>query len=243
MKTFILSFLFSCITSILLAESAPQELPVQKRIENKLYACFTEQSVQPLTSLYPELEKQNTQLTPYWIAYTKFYEAIYYLKTQDTEQAQKCLAEAELLLEKIKDKTSEDYALLAYLESFSLQFKSGTEAGKISAKVTANAQKAVQMDSTNLRGWYVSGSHDFYMPAAYGGGQKAESYLLKAIRLPAQNLPHPWLPSWGKAEAYDMLIRLYLGKGNTTEARKYYESLKTAYPESYLISQYAEKFN
>ena len=242
MKKLTLSHLMSCLSSILLAVITPPILPIQERIEKGLYACFTAQSAEPLASLYTELEKQHTPLASYWMAYTKFYEAIYDLKTQKVDLAKNCIQQAITLLENTKNKTSEDYALLAYIQSFSLQFKTGMEAGKISGEVAANGQKALQLDSTNLRAWYIVGSHDFYLPATYGGGQKAESYLKKAIELSPQPVTNPWFPSWGKEEAYGLLIRFYLNKEKTAEARKYYEALKASYPESYLIVQYAEKF-
>lgn len=242
MKKFTLSLLVLCMTSILVAAFPPQTLPIQERIEKGLYACFAAQSAEPLTSLYTELEKQNTPPTSYWMAYTKFYEAIYALKTQKAEAAKNCIRQAITLLENIKNKTSEDYALLAYIQSFSIQFKTGIEAGKTSGEVIANGQKALQLDSTNLRAWYVLGSNDFYLPAAYGGGQKVESYLKKAVELAPQSVANPWFPSWGKEEAYELLIRFYLNKEKAAEAQKYYEALKAAYPESYLIAQYAEKF-
>lgn len=239
MKTSILSLLllfFFC------SFCTGQTGSIQSKIGTALNNCFREQSTVPLTVVYEQLQKQNNRMVPYWQAYTLFYESIYYLKTGQKELCKATLQKAEDLLNKQKNRTSEEYALLAYLQSFSIQFKSGMEAGKISASVNTNAEKALQLDSTNLRAWYVLGSTDYYTPTAFGGGQKAENYLKKAVHLPAQAMPNPWLPDWGKDEAYGMLIRLYLDKGQKEEARIYYETLKQQVPESYLIGEYAEKF-
>lgn len=239
MKTSILSLLL-LFSFCSLRAGQPESM--QSKIETALNDCFRQQSTTPLTAVCEQLKKQNNRMIPYWQAYTLFYESIYYLKTGQKELCGTSLQKAEDVLNKQKDKTSEDYALLAYLQSFSLQFKSGMEAGQTLASVRNNAEKALQADSTNIRAWYVLGSTDYYTPAAFGGGQEAENYLKKAAGLPAQALPNPWLPDWGKDEACGMLIQLYLEKGEKEKARTYYEALKKRSPDSYLIGQYAEKF-
>ena len=88
------------------------------------------------------------------------------------------IKEASAILNDIGNKTSETYALLALVQSFSIQFASGMEAGRISAGIRENAGKALELDSTNVRGWYVLGSNDYYTPASFGGGKKVEYSLL-----------------------------------------------------------------
>lgn len=239
MKTSILSLLLLFSFCSL---QAGQPESMQSKIETALNNCFRQQSTAPLTAIYEQLQKQNNRMIPYWQAYTLFYESIYYLKTGQKELCGTTLQKAEDVLNKQKNKTSEDYALLAYLQSFSLQFKSGMEAGQTLTSIRTNTEKALQSDSTNIRAWYVLGSTDYYTPVAFGGGQKAENYLKKAADLPAQTQPNPWLPDWGKDEACGMLIQLYLGKGEKEKARTYYKALKKRSPDSYLIGQYAEKF-
>lgn len=134
-------------------------------------------------------------MSAYWQAYALLYEAVYYMKTGQQQLCKTSLKEAEILLEKQKNKTSENYALLAYIQSFAIQFSQGIEAGEAAATATANAEKATRLDSSNVRGWYVRASMDYYTPATYGGGQKAENYLQKAVNLPAPVSRNPWLPS------------------------------------------------
>lgn len=79
------------------------------------------------------------------------------------------------------------------------------------------------------------GSHDFYTPEMYGGGKEAEKMLLKAISLCSQKINNPYLPSWGKQNAYELLVRWYIRKEEWTLAQKYYEEGILQFPESYLI--------
>ena len=138
----------------------------------------------------------------------------------------------------MKNKNSEDYALLAMLQGFSIQFK-GMKAMFISRDIKKNLKKAIAIDSTNLRAYYVFASNDYHTPEKYGGGKKAEEYLLKAISLPAQKIKNDYLPSWGKEEAYEMLIKLYIKKEKWELAKKYYKEGIKKFPESYTISQLA----
>lgn len=221
---------------------AGQAQSIQSKIETALNDCFTQQSANPLINIREKLEKQENRMSVYWQAYILFYECIYYMKTGQKDLCRSTLSKAEHLLEKQTNPTSEEYALLAYIQSFAIQFAQGREAGQAATTATANAAKATQLDSTNVRGWYVLASMDYYAPAAYGGGQKAENYLKKAVSLPDPTARDLWRPFWGKDAAYGMLIGLYLQQGKKEEARIYYEALRKRSPESYLVGQYAEKF-
>lgn len=216
---------------------------IQTKIENALTEAFHQQSPAPLTAIHEDLNKQSNPMSTYWQAYTLFYEGIYYLKTGQKDLCTSSIEKAENLLEKQANKTSETYALLAYIQSFTIQFKSGMEAGKLAAIVRNNGEKAIQLDSANTRAWYVLACNDYYTPAAYGGGLKAENYLLKALKAKSQTPQDPWFPSWGKEETYEMLIRLYLDKGKTEKARNYFNTLKELFPQSYCIGQLEEKFS
>ena len=111
----------------------------------------------------------------------------------------------------------------------------------ISSSIKKNLKKAIAIDSTNLRAYYVYASNDFHTPEKYGGGKEAEKYLLKAISLPSQKIKNDYLPSWGKEESYEMLIKLYIKKEKWDLAKKYFQEGIAAYPESYTINQLASK--
>ena len=189
-----------------------------------------------LESLYKE---KNQNLILYWQAYSHYFSSLYYLIQQDKKQAEKEIDKSIEILENIENKNSEDYALLANSQNFSSQFK-GMEAIFISQKVKKNGAKAIELDATNLRAYYVLGANDFFTPKMYGGGKKAEEYFKKAISLSSQKMKNPYLPSWGKDDAYEYLIRFYIREKRWKEAKKYFQEAIKLYPNSYNINRLAK---
>jgi pentatricopeptide repeat protein len=218
---------------------------IQQKAYNSFVQAMMTQKDEQLAQLKVELanlyQKKNQNLIQYWRAYTSYYHAIFALKMAKKDLAEQYTEEGIEWLEDLKNKNSEDYALLALLKSFSIQFKMGIKAPFISASVKKDTERAIQLDKENLRGYYVYASSDFYTPEQYGGGKETEEYLLKAIALPAQKIQNAFLPSWGKEEAYEMLIRLYIKKQKWEEAKKYFQEGIAAFPNSYSINQLASK--
>ncbi len=221
---------------------------ILKGIQAKIYNAFVQSLIskdnKALSGLSKELEdlykvkKQN--LIRYWQAYLQFYSSIYYLKNGDKKTAENEIDKGIDWLKEMKHKNSEDYALLAMLQGFGIQFK-GMKAMFISGDIKKNAKTALALDSTNLRAYYVYANNDFYTPEKYGGGKECEKYLLKAISLPAQKIKNDYLPSWGKEESYEMLIKYYIHKEKWDLAKKYYQEGIKLFPESYTINQLASK--
>jgi len=217
-------------------------------IQSKIYNAFVQSlmsndnnSLSKLSKGLEELHKIKKQnLILYWRSYLQYYSSIYYLNNGDKETAENEIGKGINWLENMKKKNSEDYALLARLQGFDIQFK-GMKAMFISSSIKKNLKKAIAIDSTNLRAYYVYASNDYHTPEKYGGGEKAEAYLLKAISLSAQNIKNDYLPSWGKEESYEMLIKLYIKKEKWDLAKKYFQEGVAAYPESYTINQLASK--
>ena len=217
-------------------------------IQSKIYGAFAQSLMlkdnNPLLKISNELEVLNKEkeqnLILYWRSYLQFYSSIYYLKNGDNKAAEKEIDKGIGWLKRVNKKNSEDYALLALLQSFGIQFK-GMKAMFISGDIKKNAQQAIAIDSTNPRAYYVYASNDFYTPEKYGGGKEAEKYLLKAISLPIQKIQNEYLPSWGKEEAYEMLIKLYIKKEKWDLAKKHFQKGIKEFPESYTINQLATK--
>lgn len=216
---------------------------IQFKIENAMYASFSEGNTDPLSKIFNQLNsiKPKNNFITYWMAYIHYYESVFLLKTKDKSASQTKINDGIILLQKQKKKNSEDYALLALLQSFSIQFKSGMAAGMISSKVVDNAEKSIALDSLNIRAWYVLASNDFYTPESFGGGKKAENYLKKAISIPEKTQRNPYLPTWGREYAYDMLIRLYIKEDKLDNARETLKSASILFPNSYMIKQYENK--
>jgi pentatricopeptide repeat protein len=210
---------------------------IQYKIEYAMYESFTEGKTASLDKIHNQLQeiKPQNNIVTYWMAYVNYYQSVLFLKTKDKDSCLLKINSGIELLEKQQKKNSEDYALLALLQSFSIQFKSGLAAGRISAKVTDNAEKAIGLDSLNLRAWYVLATNDFYTPDNFGGGKKTEAYLKKAISLPDQSQKSTYLPSWGKEYAYELLIQCYLKKDMPDDAREIFKSAIQLFPDSYTI--------
>jgi tetratricopeptide (TPR) repeat protein len=226
-------------------ETIEQNDSLLYNIQQKIYNAFVQsqitQSDQELSKLeltLSEMNKQNNNsLIAYWYSYTCYYHSIFYMIKNDNKNSEKILDEGMNILNQTEPKTSEHLALLAMMESFSIQFAPGTEAAFISKRVKENGQKAMDLDSANLRSYFVLGSNDFYTPEQYGGGKKAEGYLKKAILLEDQSIKSPYLPSWGKNSAYELLIRFYIRKQQWDEAKKYFKEAIGLYPNDYMINQ------
>lgn len=217
-------------------------------IQGKIYNAFVKDRISQKNDALNELSIQlenlyktkNQNLILYWRSYLQFYSSINYLSKGDTKSAENEINKGIELMQSIEKKNSEDYVLLAMLQSFSIQFDT-SNAMYISEDINKNINSAISLDSTNLRAWYVSASNDFYTPEQYGGGKKTEKYLLKAISLPAQKIVNGYLPSWGKEESYQMLVNLYIQNEKWALAKKYFQEGITAFPKSYLINQLASK--
>lgn len=218
---------------------------IQKNIYDAFVRSIMSRKVDDLSSLDLTLHKlyseKKQNLILYWISYLQYYKAIYYLQVKDDETAEKEIDKGVEYMENMEKKNSEDFALLSMLKSFSLQFVSPVKVPFVAGTVKKYGETAITLDTLNLRAYYVCGSNDFYTPEKYGGGKEAEKYLLKAISLPAQKVKNAYLPSWGKEEAYDMLIKLYMKKEKWDLAKKYYQKGIETFPESYTISQLAGK--
>ncbi len=218
---------------------------IEQKIMQSFVSSMTTQKDEQLQNLKKELaalqKQRNQNIIVYWQSYLAYYHAIFALQTGKKDLAETYTAEGIELLDNLQNKNSEDYTLLAYLKSFSIQFKSGFKAPFISSAVKSDLEKAIAMDKENLRAYYVYASSDFYTPEMYGGCKEAEQYLLKAIALPAQKVPNAMLPAWGKEEAYELLIKFYIKKEKWEQAKKTFQTASTNYPNSYNINKLAAK--
>jgi len=186
-------------------------------------------------------KSNNSGIIIYWYSYACYYHSILLMLEKESKNSEKILDEGIEQLKNSGSLNSEHFALLALMESLSIQYASGMEIPFISKQVKQNAEKALQLDSLNLRAYYVLGSNDFYSPVQNGEGNKAKGYLLKAIRLNDQTLPNPYLPTWGKNSAYEMLIRLYINHKQFAEAKKYYQEAIVLFPNDYMINKLAKE--
>lgn len=215
----------------------------EQKIEQAFSASIVQQQIEPLESVAEELmahhKNSEDAWSTYWLAFCQYRMAIFQTILGEKEQSEATTTQALELLENWKEKTSEHYALQAMIRSFSIQFSSGIRAGMISQKVGAELKKAVKLDDQNLRAYYGLGSSDYYTPEQYGGGKKAEGYLTKAVELDAQYNANPIFPTWGKNEAYEMLVRFYMKKERFEDAKATFQKAVAEFPDDYQIAQLA----
>ena len=218
---------------------------IQTKINNAFIQAIMTRKDEGLATLKRDLQtldnSHHNPLVKYWQGYLQYYCAIYHIQADNKSASEQEVKSGIDILNNINNKNSEDLAMLALLQSFSIQFKSGIEAGSVSSKVKSNVKKAIKLDDQNLRAYYVAGSNDFYTPEQYGGGKEVENYLLKAVSLPDQQIKSIYLPSWGKDLAYEMLIKWYIKKEDWANAKKYFQIANGLYPQNYPISQLAIK--
>ncbi|VDH05328.1 hypothetical protein [Bergeyella zoohelcum] len=207
---------------------------IQQKIEKSLGEAFVTKNGLPLENLEKQLSenKENSQWNLYWKSYLNFYQTIFYLKTDNKEKASEYNQKSIDILQDKKNKNAEEYALLANNLSLSFVFmKNQMEAMQIDAKIRENLQKGFRLEKENPRLYYVEGNYDANIPKQYGGGKKAETSLLKAISLPEPNQNSEHLPTWGKREAYQSLLKWYSSENQKEKADELQKKFQSEFPE------------
>ncbi|MDH6310953.1 hypothetical protein M2451_003817 [Dysgonomonas sp. PFB1-18] len=216
---------------------------IQNKINNAFGICFMQQKTDPLDEIINELNnlytKNKNEIILYWLAYSNYYECIYYMQTQNQEKSKISAKNGIKNIEKMSNYNSDDLALLAQIQSISLQFENQMKIPMLSNSINQNIEKSISYDKNNIRAYYVAGSYDYYTPEQFGGGTKTEEYLLKAIRIKEENLSNSYLPTWGKEEGYGLLIQYYIKKQKTEEAKILFHEAKSIFPNSYMINNLA----
>lgn len=209
------------------------------KIDSALNITFNTFDMEPINQIINELESlenaKNNRYIAYWTAYAQYKKSIVIIETkQDSEEAlkegKKELAAAFRLLEGIKHKTSEEYALMAAIKNYSIAFASPLQIPFISGEAKRLGQTAIEMDDKNLRAYLVAGIRDYFTPSRYGGGGKFEELFLKAIQLENRYSQNPNDPDWGKNEAYYYLIQHYFRNDSDKAKALYLEAIRL-YPD------------
>jgi hypothetical protein len=213
------------------------QINVQAETDKALDEAIRAHSPEPFVHLRQRLRLADASYARYWQGYVALHESIYYLQQNDRKRAEQVVENGLKLLQEPAPQRAEDFALVAHLQSFAIQFRHGMAAAMAAAKVKSNAEKALKLDPRNLRAYYVLASNDFYTPARYGGGKKAEGYLLKALALPDQATSNAQTPSWGREQTYELLVRHYQREKKTVLAQKYYAEGRRLFPGSTTLAE------
>lgn len=216
--------LFSIFCSGVKAQSTDYLFGVQDKVLDARNSCFQNDTDAALTAVLDTLNALpslgNNHWKEYWTAYGYYHLSIYYAYNQnpDVEKAKTAVESAITLLDELENKNSEDYALLGYMKGYSLQWKSGFAMAKESAKASKWVKMAMDIDKQNPRAVFAFANNNFYTPAIFGGGKKADEYFTRSIALFKDAVPNPLVPSWGMDEAYTMLVRTKLKADKNDEA-------------------------
>lgn len=221
-----------------------------KIIENKIKVnTFYEDSIEEaLTSMFAnknfkEIDakltlidndtKISTASKIYWKSYIFYNKSIFYKSVLgDDDNAGKNI---DLAIESLEEnsKNSEDFALLAACKSFSIQFANMTQLGKISGEVSDFANKALELNSKNIRAYYVLASNNFYTPKMFGGMTKVEEYSLKGLASPNSLNDDFYSPYWGKTRLYEIYIAYLESENRKEDAEKYRNIAKKEFPNQF----------
>ncbi len=215
---------------------------IQSRIEAALGKSFGTSSSDALDSLITDLEGEDQSLADlriYWLAYAHFYKVIFdlYGPNKSVENAKLGCANAIGLLEALENPNSEDFALMAYIKGFTLQWVTGQEIASESQKAGQWAGMAVELNSQNPRAFYVLGNQDFHTPQAFGGGKKARGLLETALELFKQSPPNPILPSWGMSDTYAALVKVYKRDGELDRMKATLEEGLAKFPSDHELNR------
>lgn len=214
------------------------------KIEDRIYQAFEQSFVKGTSSLESILQELATSYESepkrqwaYWQGYAHYYLSIYQLKMGKKNEANAVLQQGIQILEGIRDKNSDDYALLSALQSFSITYNP-SEAPVLSTKALKNIEKAIELDGQNLRAYLIAGRNDFYKPEQYGGGKVTEKHLLKALSLKdSYQTDNSYTPSWGRSEAYALLVQFYQREGRKEEALLFCKQGLQKFPNDYMLNQ------
>ena len=238
--TFLLIFSFNLIDAQVNEENRVKS--PQSEIELAFITAQYEKSDKPLCIVEDSISQNTGGYWTYWNVYCKLYKSYFYATTKQQSKAVEMLDSGIQILEEKGKLTTEDYALLAYVQSQKLRYTTGMESGVLASKSRENALMSVKLDEENLRGWYVLAVIDFYTPKMFGGKEKCEEYLLKAIALPSQSIDNIYLPSWGKVESYSLLLNFYSELHDSIKFKQYYNKAIEEFPDEPTIQSYENRF-
>jgi len=228
-----------------------QVLSAQKQLENiekKISTAYRE-SVQSkadqFESVYKTLytlDNKENSIVSYWIAYSKYQQALFFNRIDTKKEAFKLLKAGIQELKSIKKPNSETLVLQGTMLSFSIVFQRNI-AAIISGKAQALYDKALYKNKNNLRAYLAIGKSDYFKPAQYGGGFKAESYLKQALSKPDKSTNASFAPTWGREFVYYYLASFLLRENRIEEANSYCNQGLKKFPNSDILKSLVDKIN
>jgi len=205
-----LIYLYTCIffmTSFcrLWGQNSNPEYSIQNAFVQDKKEATSSQLKAVILPLETAFELKDTPYNRYWLSY-----AIYHQALMANIQNQKKIAEAfidrSIALLMPLENDAESLALLSIQQGYSTQFKGYLSMMQIGRQALQNATHAVELNPNSLRTHLALSINDFYTPKVFGGGALAPIHLKKALET-IENNPSDSLPSWGKDQVYELLVK------------------------------------
>ncbi len=221
------------------AAEAQRNQSIQSRIMDAFMSAYLDKNYSEIESIIDELsdsyKNSGKKIFLYWKGYALYYNSVAYLQNREAKKSNKNITEGLELMESIKNKNSEDYALLSLMHSFYRLF-AGFAILETTQKCNDCAEKAFELDNNNVRAYYVLANNDLYT-----GGKNIEKYILKALAIKQAKSNDPYLPTWGREESYGLLTSYYIKKKQFDKARKYLDLGLKEFPNSYTLKENQSK--
>lgn len=198
---------------------------IQHRIDSNIYLVRIDSIAKIITELKKFNPNGSNRYLSYWEAYAYYKSSILSSILKKKQDAEKFTHKGIEVLESIKGKSTEDYALLGMLKNYLINFSGWISVIKLSNQAQSLAKKSIELNEDNLRAYLVLGINNYYTPEIYGGKSKCEEYFKKAIYLPDRISDNDFDPTWGKEDAYYFLM-VYYKKRNNDGDQELFERLK-----------------
>ena len=225
-----------CFTNLLPAQY------FQHRIDSNINTMRIDSVGKIISELRNYNPNGNNRYLSYWEAYALYKCSILSSIMKKKEDAKKFTEKAIEILESIKGKTTEDYALLGMLKNYQINFSGWLATIKLSNQAKSMAQKAIELNGNNLRAYLVLGINNYYTPEFYGGKSKCEEYFKKAISLPDSTSGNEFDPTWGREDAFYFLLAYYKGRKNVGD-KELFENLKLEALDKFPNDKRFNRFN
>src|SRR5699024_696621 len=103
---------------------------IQQKIDHALRSSIQSRNAKKLKTIEKKLDvlDKSNRIVQYWKAYTLYNEALFGISTGNKRTGSDALNKGMQILENIKTKGSDDYALLASMQGFDIAYKGGSDA-------------------------------------------------------------------------------------------------------------------
>lgn len=220
-------------------------------VQDRLHAALSEPAgarthaleaeIDALEAVEPGDAEALAYYRDYWLAYALYQLSIERQRAGRIDDPQAPLQRAIAILTTITPRDSEAHALQAMAAGLNLQFVPRQEIMIAIGDVNASLGLALALDPNNVRGLYANALSDWNTPPEFGGRQRAEAYLRRAVAAP-QEPARPLAPTWGHDLAHALLVEILLETNRAEDARTLFETARSQFPDSAEIAALSGRF-